>query len=223
MEIKFRPSSIWKLMVEPRSKSESLSETTKTYLEELYIENEYDRQKDFYIKYADKGNVCEPDSIKLLSEIDGVEYVKNMKHFSNDYLFGTPDIVSPILIDIKTSWDIWTFKNAELKKEYYWQLQCYMWLTDFKTSQLIYTLVNTPEYIIQAEQKRAWNNLIYKEAIRGIDEVEFNDEIAKNLTYDDIPKELRVKRFECEFDPQNISKILNKIVLAKEYYKTIKL
>lgn len=221
--IKFRASSFHKLMTEPRSKSESLSETTKSYLSELFIENEYDRQKEYYLKYADKGNVCEPEGIRLLGKIDGVDYQKNLDHFSNDFIHGTPDIIAPKLIDIKVSWDIFTFHSAELKKEYYWQLQCYMWLTRFKESQLVYVLVDTPDYIIVSEQRRQLNQLLYKDGVKDFDQTEFNNNITKNLTYDDIEESKKIKRFIVPFEPELIPKMTEKVKLAREYYETISL
>ena len=221
--LKFRASSVWKLMTEPKLKSEKISETTKTYLRELYLENNYDRRKDFTLKYTEKRNICEPESISMLSRIDKLEYFKNTEHYSNEYIHGTPDITVFKLIDVKTSWDIFTFMEAELKKEYYWQLQSYMWLTGYKESELVYTLVDTPDYLIANEQKRQWNQLMYKEGIRGINEVEFNDEITKNLIYTDIEESKRIKRFLVPYEQINEQKIINKIELAKEYYKTISL
>jgi hypothetical protein len=125
--ILFRCSANGKLMTEPRTKSEILSETTKKYLIEVFIYYKYQREKDIFNKYIDKGLRVEEDSITLYSEYKNRFYKKNENRFSNEYIAGTPDIIlDNEVIDIKSSYDIFTFydsKTGGLNKNYYWQLQ----------------------------------------------------------------------------------------------------
>ena len=74
-------------MTNSRSKSEVLSKTCKTYLQELAIEEMYGIRKEFSSRYTDKGNLVEDESISLAQEVldFGLMY-KNEEHFNNDYL-----------------------------------------------------------------------------------------------------------------------------------------
>ncbi len=107
----FRCSSLPTLMTNSRAKDEVLSETAKDYLRELWIREIYGREKyDAKNKFTDKGIQCESDSFDLVKEVSGKTYFKNQKQLENEFIKGTPDLVKP-LIDIKTSWDIWTFSK----------------------------------------------------------------------------------------------------------------
>lgn len=126
-------------MVEPRSKNELLSETTKKYLREVMIYEKYGRKKDISNKYIEKGLAVEEDAITLYSRFTKVFYKKNEKQLKNEQITGTPDLYegdniesASLILDIKSSWDIFTFFNSKLdalNKDYYWQLQGYMALT----------------------------------------------------------------------------------------------
>lgn len=125
-EFKIRCSAIGQIMTEARSKSEPLSETTKTYLLEWWVGEKYGRTKDVSNKYIEKGLAVEEDSITLLSLTDRAMYLKNEKYYSDEHLTGTPDIVTADeVIDIKSAWDIWTFHKSKfgpITKAYWWQV-----------------------------------------------------------------------------------------------------
>lgn len=217
----FRCSSLGKLMTEPRNKSETLSETTKSYLKELFIKEYFGREKELDNKYLQKGIACEQDSLALLSDIRGVFIKKNKEWFTNDKLSGTPDVlIDDEVEDIKTNWDLFTFINAEVSKDYDWQLEGYCLLTGATKKRLTYTLVNTPDYLIEKEKK----SLTYK---YDVDSPSFTDackQLEINSIFDlgkfmkdypdfhfhnnisdwnfDIPKHNRVKSFEIERQPQ---------------------
>ena len=58
---KARCSKLGAIMTNPRSKTEILSETTKTYLIEWILEKKYGRKKEFSNKYLEKGLTTEQD------------------------------------------------------------------------------------------------------------------------------------------------------------------
>ena len=66
-KILFRCHRLGDLMTEPRSKSETLSETTKSYLKLLYRELTWDRKKQIESKYLRKGIETEENCLTLLS------------------------------------------------------------------------------------------------------------------------------------------------------------
>ena len=62
-QFKIRASASGKLMTKPRLKSEVLSKTTKSYLQEWTKEQIYGVRKSIKSKYLDKGNQVEDAAI----------------------------------------------------------------------------------------------------------------------------------------------------------------
>lgn len=226
MQIKFRASAIGKLMIEPRSKSETLSETTKTYLTEVYVQHKYGRKKDISNRYTIKGLQVEEDSITLYSRMQKNFFKKNDQRIENDFITGTPDLYmgesiqnADLVIDIKSSWDIFTFFNASqdsLNKAYYWQLQAYMALTGAKYARLVYCLVDTPFALIADEKRK----LMWKMNAISEDDKDYQsacDEIERNMTYSDIPMSERFHEIGIERNDADIERIYNRVHQCREY------
>jgi hypothetical protein len=217
-----RCSSLGKLMTEPRSKSEVLSQTAKSYIEDLFNELEFGYRKEFSSRYTDKGLEMEDEAIQFASEQFDWEFViKNTERFTNDYITGEPDInTDNLLADIKCSWSLDTYPmfEADLKnKDYYWQLQGYMWLTGKTQAELVYCLMNTPLQIVEDEVRRAhWKAGLIDE------DIDLRHEVQTKHNYDNIPSKLRVKRYIIERDEKAIEKIIEKVEIAREYYKMLK-
>jgi hypothetical protein len=218
---KVRCSALGKVMTSPRSKSEILSQTAKTYVEEQVLLAKYGIVKTFNSRYTDKGNLVEDESIKLASEVLELGFIlKNDEHFSNDWVTGTPDVnTANYVLDVKSSWDATTFPFFATEiptKDYYYQLQGYMWLTGKQKSLLVYCLVNTPLDMVQDEIRRAhWNANLLEESLDLIDEVQ------KRHNFDHIPHNRRVKVFEVERDDEVIEQIKERVELCREYYETL--
>lgn len=207
----FHCSGLANLMVKARKAGE-LSETTKSYLRDLWIKETWGREKLETIgnKYTTKGIMCETDSIELYERVVGKTYFKNNKQLSNEFVIGTPDLIKPDVVDIKTSWDLYTFTGVDENKavkDYYYQLLGYMWLTDTQTSTLAYCLVNTPDIMIQDE--------LYRLSFKLPDDKV--DQYRNNFVFDDIPEKLRVKDYLFERSEEDIEKLQNNIVLARDY------
>jgi hypothetical protein len=217
-----RCSSLGKLMTEPRSKSEVLSQTAKSYIEDLFNELEFGYRKEFSSRYTDKGLEMEDEAIQFASEqFDWDFVIKNTERFTNDYITGEPDInTDSLLADIKCSWSLDTYPmfEAEMKnKDYYWQLQGYMWLTGKTEAELVYCLMNTPLQIVEDEVRRAhWKAGLIDE------DIDLRHEVQLKHNYDNIPSKLRVKRYIVERDEKAIEKIIDKVEIAREYYKMLK-
>jgi len=210
---KFHPSSMKALMTNARKKDELLSETAKSFLRELWIEETFGREKLDQLgnKYMRKGTMCETDSLELYERVTGKKYFKNQKTFTNEFIIGTPDVAKGELIDIKTSWDIWTFATvdeSQCRKDYYIQVLCYMWLKSFKKGTVVYALVNTPDTMIADELYR----LSFK-----LDPDEDTEKYRCNYIFDDIPEKDRIKPFEFEYDEEIIEKIKERISFARDY------
>lgn len=226
---KFRCSSLGKLMTNARSKSEPLSETTKSYLREIYIEEVYDRRRDTTSKYTEKGLYVEDQSINLIQKYygDKVFMIKNKERFANEYIQGTPDIIDKKIlkriIDAKSSWDIWTFMEADgSNKDYFYQGQGYMELLEVEDFTLAYCLSDAPEHLILDEKKKQMRRyeLMYDQNSPAFDEM--MKQVEKNMIFFDIPEEKRVKVFDFKRDREVYNKIVERIIICREYLNTLK-
>ena len=131
--MKIRASQLGKIMTSPRSKGEVLSQTAKSYLQELALENKYGIKKDINSKAMDKGNLVEDQAIQLASSVLDLEFVvKNDLYFENDFVKGTPDVVgSNFILDVKSSWTASTFPWFDEEcpnKDYFWQILSFMFI-----------------------------------------------------------------------------------------------
>jgi hypothetical protein len=190
---KIRASATKNIMTNPRSKSETLSETCKTYLEEWAKESIYGVRKNIKSKYLTKGISVEDEAIEYYSEIAKLGFVlKNQDRFEDEFFTGTPDlIVGDTVYDFKSSWDCFTFPlfDTEPDKGYWMQLQVYMELTGLKKAKLVYTLQNTP------------------------DELEYDEP----MDYSNVPSHLRIKEFSFDYDPDFILSAKERVLECREY------
>jgi hypothetical protein len=219
--MKIRASQLGKIMTAPRSKSEVLSQTAKTYIEELAKEHLFGIKKVFKSRYTDKGNEVEEKAIELTEEVLGFEFLtKNEDYFENDYIKGTPDIIThSLVIDVKSSWsgDTFPFFETELpNKDYYYQVMGYMWLTGKKNALISYCLINTPEEIVNDEIRRtAW----------GKYEIEPSEETIRDVvalhSFDHIPKDRRVKAFHVEYNEAVVNEMKTRIEHCRTYFNEL--
>jgi hypothetical protein len=187
--ILFRCSSLGYLMTDSRSKSEPISETTKTHLIDVFVSAKYGRKEFIEGKFLDKGNEREEDSITLLSRINKKFYKKNSEKLSNEFVRGELDIFlgemvnkADETIDTKTSWSAHTYhraKNKPLDKMYEWQGHGYMWLSGAKRHTVAYCLVNGTADAIMAEKRKASFRFgidadVYPEYIEKCKQIEIN-------------------------------------------------
>lgn len=211
----FRCSTLGKLMVNPRSKNDALSVTTRSHLNSIFTESVLGKSQSIKNKYLEKGILMEDASIELYGEHIGKELKKNTERYTNRYITGEPDIIDgELLVDIKTSWSAQTFPLCETKinKDYYWQLQGYMELTGIKTAKLVYCLVDTPEVLIQDELYRVGRQLGYLDLPQEVE-----DEIRDNLTYSKVNKKRRVKEFNLEYNLDDMKLLYERIQHSRNY------
>jgi hypothetical protein len=208
-------------MTSSKTKGEVLSKTCKTYIQELVIEEKYGIRKEFWSRYTDKGNEVENDGIELVNDVLNLGFIfKNDENLNNDYLTGTPDVnTNEILLDIKCSWDATTFPWFETElpnKDYYYQLQGYMWLTGKDESLLCYCLINTPFQIVEDEVRREhWKQNLIDESL------DLRDFVQAKHNFDHIPKEKRLKLFKIAKDEEVIEKIKQRVEECREYYNEL--
>ena len=212
--------------LEPLKDQIELSQTTESALVSIFWEREFNITREITNNALTKGTEQEALSIDLavevykIKEFEGMsgEEIKNEKRFENDFLTGTPDIITEdSIIDIKTSFTAHSFPltNKTIPDaSYYWQLQSYLALTGKKFGVLTYCLVDTPENIVQDEIYRYTRN---KGLIDCPDDVELL--IRERHLYSRLPKKLRVKSFNIERDDEAIEKIYRRVEECRNYYK----
>jgi len=198
---KLHPSSIGKIMTEPKSKTEVLSVGAKTYLKEIAREIAYGFRGDLDNKYLRKGIQCENDSIVLLNQVYFKSYKKHVGRVETDLLSGECDILASSYVrDVKTSWSLETFpaliEDAE-NKLYEWQGRAYMHLYDRPEFRLDFCMVTTPEEMRKYESP-------------NVHEV------------DHIPPELRVTTVIYMRDMELEEKMLEKCRAAQIYIEEVK-
>lgn len=198
-----------------------LPESAKTYCKTWMKEKTYNRKSQFTSKYTDKGDIMEDNSIDFVAEYLGYGMlIKNEEHFENDIMTGTPDVIlKDHLIDVKNSWDCFTFPlyETEVESAYYWQAQVYMELTGVDKYKLIYTLMDTPLHLIEREAYFWGKNNGYEE----LDEDIYNS-FVKKMTYPDIEDKYKIKVFDIERNQEDIDKIDRRVQECRKYIDSLK-
>ena len=201
--MKFRCSSIGKLMTEPRSKSEGpLSTGAKTYIRELAAQEIFGVDFTISSKAIEKGIECEADSILLLNRVRGLDLKKNAERRSNEFITGECDLFDADCKrghDIKTSWSMATFPivSADCEdKLYEWQMRGYMALWDADEWEVNYCLVDTPDRLI------------------GFEPMDMH--FVSN-----IPEWMRVTTWVVKRDMEKEAAIFEKVKQAREYFKQV--
>ena len=202
-DIKFRCSSIGKLMTEPKTKSEGpLSVGAKTYIRELVAQEIFGVEFEFSSKETTKGNEVEPESIALLNRVRGLDLTKNTERKSNDFITGECDLFDAPGNrghDLKSSWSIATFpicvKDCE-DRLYEWQMRGYMALWDADEWEVNYCLVDTPDRLI------------------GFEPLQLH-------CVDHIPESMRLTTWTVTRDLEKEAAIYEKVKHARAYYADV--
>lgn len=202
-----------------------LSEAAKNFLVEVYSRDRYNirraalnRQKPCIAK----GYFLEFEGLKLLSQIDKIQYKRSTDFKEDDYFYGVCDILcveKEKVLDIKTSWNATTFmKNRKdsikLSPRAWWQMQGYLHLHKLSSGQVCYVLVNTPKHLIDQEQASLFKRYTFGEIDRDKYDIEY-EKLEALYNYDKIPKTRRVIRFDVEYSEEAIKKAVRKIELSR--------
>lgn len=199
-----------------------LSQGAKTYVENWVKENIiYLRKKFFGNKYTKKGNENEDDGIEIVAEYYDLGFIsKNEIRKFNPWAEGECDIeLRKFIIDVKNSFSFDTFPIFEtdiFNKDYWSQLQIYMWLYIKRQAILCYVLTDATEEMIDHEcNSRKW--------ILGLDEVtkELYDQVKAEMTYSDLDIRTRIKCFKVEYDPEFIERVKLHVDLCRVYAQEV--
>jgi len=200
--MKFRASSLGKLMTSSRTKGEALSQTAKSYIIQKVKEDFFEYRSELNSKYITKGLAQEQDSINLLNLVRLEDYKKNEDRVENEWLSGCCDIITDTsIIDIKTSWSLDTFPatSYELKdlSDYEWQGRAYMWLYDMPSFELCYVMVSTAPELLGEYENGALHYV------------------------DHIAPEKRITSITFERDKEIEIQMAERLILATEFYNEV--
>ena len=197
----------------------SLPTGTITYLEEWFISKKYNRKREWFNKFVEKGLAVEQSAIDMLSfQIgDGVALEKNTEYFFNDFIHGYPDVVyEDKVYDTKSAWDVFTFPffDKRMDDKYEWQLHGYMAITGKPKAELVYCLIDTPQPLIDLELKK----LYFQSGGKAEDwNPETYEHLSVNYKFNDIPFEEKIKIFPLERSEDKISQIVERVQLCRKY------
>jgi hypothetical protein len=196
--MKWRASQIGKLMTTSRSKTDVLSQTAKSYIEQLAKQDFFGYELPVVNRYLDKGTNQELESINLLNAVRFENYEKNNLRIENDFMTGECDIVTnERIIDIKTSWSLDTFPELPEDidaKEYEWQGRAYMLLFNRMEFELVFCMVST------------WDEFL----------TQYDDKTLHMVDHIDPRKRITSLLFERDFELEQ--QMIERCQLATEYY-----
>jgi len=202
-EVKFRCSSIGRLMTEPKTIKEGpLSIGAKTYIRELAAQEIFGVEFEVSSKEMEKGILVEPDAIALLNRVRGLDLTKNTERRSNAWITGECDLFNAPARrghDLKCSWSVKTFPIAAVDCEdklYEWQMRGYMALWDADEWSVDYALIDTPEHLI------------------GFEPLQMH-------VVSHIPEHMRLTSWTVKRDSEKEAAIFAKVEAARTYYAQV--
>src|ERR1700749_102192 len=227
---KFRCSSLGKLITDGRSGG-GLGETAKAHLLECWIRERYGRDHEIIYKYIQKMLAVEEAAITQYSLQKKKFFKKNVDKLENEFITGTPDLYTgesikeaEEIIDIKSSWDIFTFWanfHKPLNKDYRYQLLGYQALSNARKSNLAYELVSTPSKFIEDEINRKkwdWGNIDPESDPNFMQLVDY---IRSSMRYEDIPLSEKLIEFEIPWDENEVDKIYERCKVGRKFMQEL--
>lgn len=212
----FRCSALGKIM----SAKDELTQSNKTYLQELFIGEVYGVRKEITTKYFEKGNLTEQDGLTLLQKTLYPKnlLLKNTERKHNGFIHGETDCIPPdgIVYDIKNAWDLFTFGKAYLTTDYEWQLRGYMWLWNKKNARLFYCINNMPESLLVDEEKK----IFYQNHFISYEDKEYQamcEEMRAKHNYDKMELWERFKVWNVSHSEEMIEKLKGRIKKCRHY------
>jgi hypothetical protein len=233
-----RASSMGALMSRGRTKGELFGATAREIISDAIRFNRDGTEKDLSVKYLSKGIQNESEALEMFLNNKGVKFEKDDDGFVvtnklrrfNDYVTGEPDWCDEnILADVKCSWSASSFPDVlkkpsndlkKINKDYWFQMQCYMWLFDRQTSFLAYCLTDTPDDLFEKEvyyktlQKNGEPDSLNKSMEEVEDEV--RDKLTKSHKFSQVKNRIRI--FQIDRDEEAIEEMKQRVNEARLVY-----
>ena len=152
----FRASECHNLTGRARRKEPDLTDAGKKYVRGVWLREQLDFNPPIDTKYMKKGRAVEPESLnKFANKYLDSPIFKNPERRTVGHLTGEPDAVTKeMVIDVKSSWSAETFINADLSKQYEFQVRAYMELFERDRGLLVYVLNDMPDDLLMDETRR---------------------------------------------------------------------
>jgi hypothetical protein len=218
---------MWKqALYEPTKLSDTVTtELAKIYSFEMYGKSKVSKGNDSP-QQLEKGNLAEPMAIKMLSDIDGIEYTKNEELFQNKWLKGIPDILikTPAgkikkIIELKVAYDLPTFLISIMRKEEssnILETMGYMDIIGCNNAEIVHLLVDMPEGMIAREELKAME--FYSDL--GIDrEVALKrlEQRKNSMVFPEFPLSQKIYRQPVVLNKLIMKDVKRKVTKAKEW------
>lgn len=208
------------------------SQGCKTELKNIYISEKYGKRPPYVggemPAAVRNGTISQHEALQLWSEVANLRYSTHKDVIKGKYLKGQVDAYTgtsikrpETIVEIKTVGSLQSLlsyvDSDEIGKDY-WQAMGYLAITKADRAVIAYCLVSYPETIIEAEISRVIANAVAKKAPSDVITAKI-EQVRKNMTFDEIPKNQRVVQFEFTRDDDVITQINEK---AKECIAWIK-
>lgn len=176
--------------------------------------------------FLEKGTMAEPEAIKFLSKVDGIEYEKNEELFENDWFKGVPDIIlydendDPYkIIEVKTSYDLPSFivsmLRAELPRNLY-EIMGYMDILKCKEGEIVHVLVDMPEKIVAFHEKRLKERYNWLEISEDVATGRI-ERTKSDMEYSGIPDEYKVFKRSISINGHIMKAAKNRVRTARKW------
>lgn len=220
-------------------KGELFGATAREVISDAIRFNRDGTEKDLSgVKYLSKGIQNESEALEMFLNNKGVNFEKDDDGFVitnklrrfNDYVTGEPDWCDEnILADVKCSWSTSSFPDVlkkpsddlkKINKDYWFQMQCYMWLFDRQTSFLAYCLTDTPDDLFEKEvyyktlEKNGKPDSLNKSMTEIEDEV--REKMEKSHKFSQVKNRIRI--FQINRDEEAIEEMIQRVNEAREMY-----
>jgi hypothetical protein len=186
-------------MTKGRSKTDPLSETAKSYIQDQAKEVFYGIESKLEGKFLEKGIRNEPIAIEMVNQVRFMDYRKNEIRKTNEWLTGECDIEGDErIIDVKCSWSFDSFPAFEneavkmLKKSGYdWQMRGYMMLYDKPLAEVVWCMTSTPDDLLTA-----WDD----KSVHKVDHIDVEYRLTSVKVFRDLEVE---KQMKTQYDLAN--------------------
>lgn len=214
------------ILYDPKKPSNTiLNEIVLIYAYQMYGKSQVAKGNESPLQ-LEKGNLAEPEAIRFISRIDGVDYEKNSEVFENKWFKGIPDVLIrneagkiEKIIEVKASYDLPSFILSRIKPEKssnIYEVMGYMDLTGCKNAEIVHVLIDMPEKIASFEEKRLRERY---EAFQ-LDEEIIENRIASRLNdmeYSNISDELKFFRRPVVMNKYSMKSVKSRALTAKRW------
>ena len=224
----FRASESYNLIGRKRGDKTQLSDSGKKYVRAKWLEHEKNFRIPVVSKQLTKGIVQEDVAIRMYGHLIGEGLSKNDDscEIEDLQISGTCDVINgDTIIDIKCPYLLSGFMEANLSKQYEWQLRAYMMLYDKPKAQLVYVMTDMPDEIMEDEWRRyCWNGGIVDdstpEAMAEYDRLSkmLNPSINPTVSFKE-----RFRVYDIERSEDLEQELIYGLKIAMEYYEGISL